>query len=92
MTAASSAADLHKRIDDLERKIEAARSNAPSGSEHRRQGDAMHARARGLREKLSKVDKGSWEKAGPGLHDEFHALDDSVSNWMARLDRKTGGA
>lgn len=90
MASFDSVSDLRKRLDELEDEVRCIRSSQALGPEHQREGEAIQARARMLRQKASGAHGGGWEAAKHELHADWQALIDSMGRWVASVDRRYG--
>ncbi|MBI1179724.1 MAG: hypothetical protein GC201_04145 [Alphaproteobacteria bacterium] len=86
MTTNDPAADLHKRIDDLEGRIAAVRSERGLRGQHEEQAEALQEEARVLRRRITGAYETTWEDVKEDLHRDWQALNHSVERWMERVE------
>jgi uncharacterized coiled-coil protein SlyX len=83
---------LHKRLDDLERRLaekEAAIAKAGALSSHdRRRVEELYDKARISREKLLASERSTWDAVKHDLEADWDALSGSFDHWVEQVDAR----
>ena len=85
--ALDSVSDLHRRLDELEDEIRRARTGRTLPQEHHREAEAIHARARALRDRSSAAYGSKWEEAKHTLYEDWQSLMESATRWIESVDQ-----
>lgn len=82
--------EFHKRLDDFDgrlkektRQLEGGRSLSP---DHRKEIDAIHAKAIELRRKVEGASPSSWGAMKKELETEWHTLSHAFEHWANHVD------
>lgn len=95
MNADFTADDLSKRLEALDRNLEAAANRILAGgassAEQQRQIEVLRLKSSTLRQRLLEAKSGDWDSIKASLQADWDGLSDSLERWMKELDKNYQG-
>jgi hypothetical protein len=91
MNADFTADELHKRLEALDRNLEAAANRIMTGgastAAQQRQIEVLRLKSSTLRQRLVEAKNGDWDSIKASLQTDWDGLSESLERWMKELDK-----
>jgi uncharacterized coiled-coil protein SlyX len=91
MAAELTAAELHRRLEALDRNLAAAADKLLEGgastADHQRQIEVLRLKSSLLRQRLQEAETTAWDDVKAGLQADWDALSENLERWMKSIDK-----